>query len=114
MCYDLKRLIKNGTDLFRLQRNFYLNDGEEICSICGGSGSACLIDNKDKNLIHMYICPKCHGSGKVDWVVNIINTIESWQPSHCTGIVNEINFLTKKKFEDIKTRRRYEGIRNCK
>lgn len=41
--------------------------GEMICDKCGGEGA--IIHNKIE--VMDYMCPKCKGRGRVDWVENI-------------------------------------------
>ena len=105
MCYNIREIIDQEIDLF--QKRFYQNSepgpGEEICSICSGSGIAYLIDDLDNNVIHGYRCPKCKGDGFVGWIENIFFDLR-WNPSGCTGSVDSMTFLTKKKFEEIKKR----------
>ena len=44
-------------------KDIILEEGEMICPICNGNGQF-----KDS----IYVCEKCDGSGKVDWVSNAI------------------------------------------
>ena len=46
-----------------MKTNIELREGEVICSSCKGVGH-------DKQAI--YVCKKCDGSGKVDWVSNVM------------------------------------------
>jgi len=49
-----------------------LNEGEIICPKCGGHGDE-----------YTFICTKCLGSGKVDWIENIVGVkhkkYDTWQ-----------------------------------
>jgi RecJ-like exonuclease len=44
-------------------KTIVLKEGEMICPICKGTGN-------DKE--NVFVCEKCDGSGKVDWVSNVI------------------------------------------
>jgi hypothetical protein len=44
--------------------NIILEEGEMICPICNGTGN-------DKE--NVFVCEKCDGNGKVDWVSNVIS-----------------------------------------
>ncbi len=46
-----------------MKMDIKLEEGEMICPLCDGTG-------EDKHSI--YICNKCNGEGKIDWVTNVV------------------------------------------
>jgi len=51
-----------------------LNDGEIICSKCDGSGV-----HYNRMDISTFVCSKCLGRGKLDWIENIVGVKKySW------------------------------------
>lgn len=47
-----------------------LKEGEVICNKCEGGGSWPQLFMKKEQAAY-YRCPKCYGSGKLDWIENI-------------------------------------------
>lgn len=47
-----------------------LNPGDVICNKCNGEGiiKSCSIGNK-------MLCSKCYGTGKLDWIENIVGKV---------------------------------------
>jgi hypothetical protein len=47
-----------------------LNEGEVICSKCKGGGTwpQLFMDEHNDDAAQYYLCPKCHGVGKLDWI----------------------------------------------
>ncbi len=73
--------------------NIILEEGEIICPVCNGNGNL-----KDS----VYVCGKCDGSGKVDWVSNAITRNKKRSSldrinvrmivSHLKSLVNDLQF----------------------
>ena len=59
-----------------------LKQGEVICSKCNGSGNQAKWDQIPDYKCYLE-CDKCHGSGKLDWIENIVGkkppTIKDYQ-----------------------------------
>lgn len=47
-----------------------LNPGEVKCNECNGSGE--IVIDEDLSCYTFYICSKCNGDGKLDWLENIV------------------------------------------
>ena len=70
-----------------------LSEGEMICPICNGTGN-------DKE--NVFVCEKCDGSGKVDWVSNVISQKKEMTSlerinvrrliTHLKSIVNDLRY----------------------
>jgi len=55
-----------------------LEEGEVICPQCEGTGKP--NNNKFENFYLVpKVCDKCHGSGKLDWIENIVGKKEPAQ-----------------------------------
>ena len=48
-----------------------LKPGEVVCNRCNGSGKY-PSSNNSSTCIDSYKCFKCHGTGKLDWIENIV------------------------------------------
>jgi hypothetical protein len=50
-----------------------LEEGEVICNKCEGGGTwpQLFMDEYNDDSAQYYICPKCHGNGKLDWIEKI-------------------------------------------
>jgi len=60
---NVVNFFKNISLPFVIEKNVFLEEGEEICSKCNGTGKY----NKD-------VCLKCFGAGKLNWIDNITNS----------------------------------------
>ena len=51
-----------------------LEEGELICNKCEGGGTwpQLFMDEHNNDAANYYICPKCHGAGKLDWIERIV------------------------------------------
>jgi len=66
-----------GIPLEEVNPKLVLNEGEMVCNKCDGYGSPSTIKTKGffKKQIRVFQdahCSKCWGSGKVDWIENIV------------------------------------------
>lgn len=54
-----------------MKKKFNLKEGEMVCRICGGVGKVRKIRPPRKTPFYV-MCSHCQGTGRVDWVENIV------------------------------------------
>ena len=61
-----------------------LEEGEVICSKCEGVGFVDKIKS-DNTSLYKGSCPKCHGTGKLDWIENVLGKKPDHHSSSSSG-----------------------------
>ncbi|MCK5613091.1 hypothetical protein KAR91_65060 [Candidatus Pacearchaeota archaeon] len=87
-----------------------LEPGYVICSECDGTGG--FQKNRLDPKYHYYVCTKCWGEGKLDWIENVMGKQPEWtsksvSSSSCSSSVSPGVSLIKK-YEYETRRRNYE------
>jgi DnaJ-class molecular chaperone len=71
-------------------KEYIFKEGEVECAKCGGSG----ID-RDTLFPHMYKCRRCDGTGKTDWVTNVMGkSDEDYEVSSSSSLVSSSSSST--------------------
>jgi len=101
-----------------------LEPGDVICGQCNGTGKPNNneIDYQQRYVTYSWVCDKCNGLGKLDWIENVVGKtltadwiIEYEQEYNCSfgnGVEKEIMDKISKQMVDKIDKEILEGITN--